>query len=144
MFVQSIASGEPVAGVTVDVMAKNGSTLFSQTTDGGGRVHFDKLDGLVRERAPLLLLARKGGDMSFLPLNRGDRQIDYSRFDVGGLQNARSQDQLSAYLFSDRGIYRPGETMHRHDREERRLGAATGRRAAAGRGAGRARSGRQA
>jgi uncharacterized protein YfaS (alpha-2-macroglobulin family) len=75
-------------------------------------VHFDKLDGLVRERAPLLLLARKAGDMSFLPLNRGDRQIDYSRFDVGGLQNARSQDQLSAYLFSDRGIYRPGETMH--------------------------------
>lgn len=112
VFVQSIASGEPVAGVTVDVVAKNGSTLFSQTTDAAGRVHFDKLDGLVRERAPLLLLARKAGDMSFLPLNRGDRQIDYSRFDVGGLQNARSQDQLSAYLFSDRGIYRPGETLH--------------------------------
>jgi uncharacterized protein YfaS (alpha-2-macroglobulin family) len=112
VFVQSTVSGEPVAGVTVDVVAKNGSTVFSQTTDAAGRVHFDKLDGLVRERAPLLLLARKAGDMSFLPLNRGDRQIDYSRFDVGGLQNARSQDQLSAYLFSDRGIYRPGETMH--------------------------------
>ncbi len=112
VFVQSIATGEPVAGVTVDVVAKNGSTLFSQITDAAGRAHFDKLEGLVRERAPLLLLARKGGDMSFLPLNRGDRQIDYSRFDVGGLQNARSQDQLNAYLFSDRGIYRPGETMH--------------------------------
>ena len=112
VFVQSILSGEPVAGVTVDVVAKNGSTLFSQTTDAAGHVHFDKLEGLVRERAPLLLLARKAGDMSFLPLNRGDRQIDYSRFDVGGLQNARSQDQLSAFLFSDRGIYRPGETMH--------------------------------
>lgn len=35
--------------------------------------------------------ARKGGDMSFLPLNRGDRQRDYPRFDVSGLQNARSQ-----------------------------------------------------
>ena len=112
VFVQSIYSGEPVAGVTVDVIAKNGSTLFSQTTDAAGRVHFDKLEGLARERAPLLLLARKGGDMSFMPLNRNDRQLDYSRFDVGGLQSARSQDQLSAYLFSDRGIYRPGETMH--------------------------------
>lgn len=112
VFVQSIATGEPVAGVTVDVVAMNGSTQFSQITDASGRVHFDKLDGLVRERAPLLLLARKAGDMSFLPLNRGDRQLDYSRFDVGGLQNARSQDQLGAYLFSDRGIYRPGETMH--------------------------------
>jgi uncharacterized protein YfaS (alpha-2-macroglobulin family) len=50
--------------------------------------------------------------MSFMPLNRADRQLDFSRFDVGGMQNARSTDQLSAYLFSNRGIYRPGETMH--------------------------------
>jgi uncharacterized protein YfaS (alpha-2-macroglobulin family) len=112
VFVQSIFSGEPLAGVTVDVVAKNGSTLFTQSTDAAGRVHFDKLDGMVRERAPLLVLARKGGDMSFMPLNRSDRQLDYSRFDVGGMQNARSLDQLSAYLFSDRGIYRPGETLH--------------------------------
>lgn len=112
VFVQSIFSGDPVAGVTVDVVAKNGSTLYTQTTDIAGHVHFDKLEGMVRERAPLMLVAHKGGDMSFLPLNRGDRQLDYSRFDVGGMQNARSLDQLSAYLFSDRGIYRPGETMH--------------------------------
>jgi alpha-2-macroglobulin len=112
VFVQSIFSGEPVAGVAVEVIAKNGSTLFSQTTDAAGRVHFDKLDGMVRERAPLLVVAKKAGDMSFMPLNRNDRQLDFSRFDVGGMQSARSQDQLSAYLFSDRGIYRPGETMH--------------------------------
>ena len=67
---------------------------------------------MVRERAPLAVTATLAGDMSFMPLNRGDRQLDFSRFDVGGLQNARSADQLSAYLFSDRGIYRPGETMH--------------------------------
>ena len=112
VYVQSIFSGEPLAGVAVDVIAKNGSTIFSQTTDAAGHVRFDKLEGMVRERAPLLLIARKAGDMSFMPLNRNDRQLDFSRFDVGGLQNARSQDQLSAYLFSDRGIYRPGETMH--------------------------------
>ncbi len=112
VFVQSIFSGTPVAGVQVEVLAKNGSTLFTQTTDAAGRVHFDKLEGMVRERAPLLVVAKKAGDMSFMPLNRSDRQLDFSRFDVGGLQNARSTDQLSAYLFSDRGIYRPGETLH--------------------------------
>ena len=112
VFVQSIFAGTPVAGVQVEVLAKNGGTLFSQTTDAAGRVHFDKLEGMVRERAPLLIVAKKAGDMSFMPLNRNDRQLDFSRFDVGGLQNARSTDQLSAYLFSDRGIYRPGETMH--------------------------------
>lgn len=112
VFVQSIFSGEPVAGVTVEVLAKNGSTIFSQATDASGRVHFEKLEGMTRERAPLMIVAKKAGDMSFMPLNRADRQLDFSRFDVGGLQNARSADQLSAYLFSDRGIYRPGETMH--------------------------------
>jgi len=112
VYVQSIFSGEPVAGVAVDVIAKNGSTVFSQTTDAAGHVRFDKLEGMVRERAPLLVIAQRAGDMSFMPLNRNDRQLDFSRFDVGGMQNARSLDQLSAYLFSDRGIYRPGETMH--------------------------------
>ena len=112
VYVQSIFSGEPVAGVTVEVIAKNGSTIFSQTTDAAGHVRFDKLEGMVRERAPMLVIAKKAGDMSFMPLNRNDRQLDFSRFDVGGMQNARSPDQLSAYLFSDRGIYRPGETMH--------------------------------
>jgi alpha-2-macroglobulin len=112
VYVQSIFDGTPVAGVTVDVIAKNGSTLFSRPTDAAGHVRFEKLEGMVRERAPLLLTATKAGDMSFMPLNRNDRQLDFSRFDVGGLQNARSTDQLSAYVFSDRGIYRPGETMH--------------------------------
>ncbi|MEO8152591.1 MAG: alpha-2-macroglobulin [Rhizobacter sp.] len=112
VFVQSLFNGLPVAGANVEVVAKNGSTLFNQATDVNGRAHFDKLEGLVRERAPLLLMVRKGGDMSFMPLNRSDRNLDLSRFDVGGLQNARTSDQLSAYLFSDRGIYRPGEAMH--------------------------------
>jgi alpha-2-macroglobulin len=112
VFVQSLFTGLPVVGANVEVVAKNGSTLFNQATDANGRAHFEKLEGLTRERAPLLLMVRKGGDMSFMPLNRNDRHLDLSRFDVGGLQNARTSDQLSAYLFSDRGIYRPGESMH--------------------------------
>lgn len=112
VFVQSLFNGLPVAGATVDVVARNGNALFSQVTDASGRVHFDKLDGLTRERTPLLVMVRKAGDMSFMPLDRQDRTLDVSRFDVGGLQNARTADQLTASLFSDRGIYRPGESMH--------------------------------
>ena len=75
-------------------------------------VRFPKLDNLLRERSPLMYLVKKAGDTSFLPLNRYDRQLDFSRFDVGGVANARQADQLNAYLFSDRGIYRPGDTFH--------------------------------
>ncbi len=111
VFVQSLFTGLPVSGAKVEIVAQNGSTLFSAQTSADGHVRFDRLEGLTRERAPLMVVVHKAGDMSFLPLNRNERTLDVSRFDVGGLQNERSADQLSAYLFSDRGIYRPGETL---------------------------------
>lgn len=112
VFVQSIFSGKPVDGATVDIVGKNGITVFSQTTDATGRAHFAKIEGVSRERAPLMVIVKKAGDLSFMPLNKSDRALDMSRFDVGGAKNAAVADQVSAYLFSDRGIYRPGDTFH--------------------------------
>ena len=73
-FVQSIKTGQPVPGVTVDVIAKNGTTLYSQTTDAAGMTRFPKLEGLTRERAALMYVVRKAGDASFLPIARSDRR----------------------------------------------------------------------
>ena len=47
-----------------------------------------------------------------MPITTGGRAINLSRFDTGGVEGATSAQQLSTYLFSDRGIYRPGETTH--------------------------------
>ena len=112
VFVQSIATGLPVAAASVEIIAKNGAALVTQPTDEFGRAHFPKLDGMTRERAPMLVQVTKGADLSFLPLKPGDRSLDLSRFDVGGIRSARSANQLTAFLFSDRGIYRPGDTFH--------------------------------
>ena len=112
VYVQSIATGLPVAGAIVEIVAVNGTTLVSQAADVQGHAHFAKLEGLARERAPLLVQVKKAGDFSFLPLNRSDRSLDFSRFDIGGMRSARSANQLTAFLFSDRGIYRPGDTLH--------------------------------
>ena len=111
VFVQSIFGGAPIEGASVEMVATNGLTMATQSTDAAGRARFSKLEGLSREKAPLLAIIKKGNDLSFMPLNRSDRNLDYSRFDVGGERNARSAEQLNAFLFSDRGIYRPGETM---------------------------------
>jgi hypothetical protein len=113
VFVQSIHTGRPVAGATVSIVAVNGSTLFSQVTSGDGAVHFPTLKGFDHEKKPVMYLVQKGGDLSFLPIKGGsDRSLDYSRFDVGGEANATSASELTAYLFSDRGIYRPGDQFH--------------------------------
>ena len=112
VFVQSIASGQPVAGATVEVIGRNGQRLVSAGSDSDGRARFASLQGFTREKRPLLLQVRRGEDLSFLPLDGDDRQLDYSRFDIGGIRNARVAGQLSAHLFSDRGIYRPGERFN--------------------------------
>jgi alpha-2-macroglobulin len=115
VFVQSIHTGQPVGGATVSVLAVNGQTLFSDTTSADGVVHFPTLKGLDREKQPTLYVVKKGDDLSFLPIGGStsyERKLDFSRFDVGGERNAQNDGQLSAYLFSDRGIYRPGDTFH--------------------------------
>jgi alpha-2-macroglobulin len=112
VFVQSIHTGQPVGGASVSVLALNGQTLFTEISSADGEAHFPTLKGLEHEQKPVLYVVKKGDDLSFLPIKADDRQLDYSRFDIGGEPNAASEGELSGYLFSDRGIYRPGDLIH--------------------------------
>ena len=111
VFVQSIANGQPVGGANVEVWGRNGSVLVSQNTDASGQAHLPSMTGFVREKLPVVLVVKKAGDLSFLPLNR-DRSLDLSRFDISGLHSSGLPNQIQAYLFSDRGIYRPGDSIN--------------------------------
>src|SRR6185503_5171140 len=111
VFVQSIATGAPLAGVTVEIIGRNGLPALSETTDSAGHVRFPDLASFKNELAPVLYLARRGGDSSFLPFDGRDRALDFSRFDVGGVESNADRGALAAYLFSDRGIYRPSEEI---------------------------------
>ncbi len=113
LFVQSIADGQPVTGATVELLGKNGLPVMSVVTDERGHASLPSTKGLEREKAPTVYLVRRGDDTSFLPFNRGNRQLNFSRFDVGGEYRSHTDsDELNAFLFSDRGIYRPGETVN--------------------------------
>lgn len=108
VFVQSIATGRPVPGAAVEVLGKNGLPVITQTTNAEGKAHIPDLKSFEREKMPIAFVARLGNDFSFLPYQRYDRQLNYSGFDVGGIYQNQSEG-LTGYLFSDRGIYRPGE-----------------------------------
>ena len=112
VFVQSIKTGSPVGDVVVNVVGRNGQTLVTENTPADGHVHFDTLAAFTREKTPAMYVVHKGDDESFLPIGEYDRNLDFSRFDIGGERNAKNANKLSAYLFSDRGIYRPGDTFH--------------------------------
>jgi uncharacterized protein YfaS (alpha-2-macroglobulin family) len=112
IFVQSIAGGEPVAGAAVTVLGLNGNPILSTYTDGGGRARLPNFGSEYRnERAPTVYTVRSGEDMSFMAYNANGRNLDYSSFDVGGIRGASDPNTLRAFLFSDRGIYRPGDEV---------------------------------
>ncbi|HWF10472.1 MAG TPA: MG2 domain-containing protein, partial [Bryobacteraceae bacterium] len=113
VFVQSIHTGAPVDSARVSLLGQNGEPVTSAATDATGHATLPKFAReWKREKLPETILVEKGDDFSFLPLRSNGRDLDVSRFDVGGAVNAKSAQELSAYIFSDRGIYRPGETAH--------------------------------
>ncbi|MBI5511652.1 MAG: alpha-2-macroglobulin family protein [Deltaproteobacteria bacterium] len=112
LYVLSIAKGEPAVAVTVQVLGKNGLPVVTATTDAQGHVAFPRLADFEHEQTPAVYVAKKDDDFSFLPFDRSDRSLYLSRFDIGGVSNSLSAERLSAYLFSDRGLYRPGDPIH--------------------------------
>lgn len=110
VFVQSFKERAPVAGVHIIALAKNGDALAEADTDAQGRASLPALDDLRREKKAVAITARKGADLAFIPWARSDRELDYTRFDVEGVP-ASVATALDAFLFTERGIYRPGDPI---------------------------------
>lgn len=113
VFVQSIVGGQPVGEAEVSILGKNGEPVATRITDGEGHAAFTSLKDYIDDREPTVYLVRKGEDLSFIPYNKLNRQLNFSKFDIGGqYSNNQDANHLSAFLFSDRGIYRPGDKAH--------------------------------
>lgn len=112
VFVQNLRTGQPVAGAEVDVMGTNGISVVTQRTDNEGKASFPDLTEFKNEKKPIAFVVKKDGDLSFLPFQMSGRNLGYSKFDVGGIRENVDSDQLTAFLFSDRGIYRPGDSVN--------------------------------
>ena len=108
-FVRSLSDAQAKQGIEVRLLARNNEVLATATTDEKGYVHFDA--GLARGKgglSPALLVAREtNGDYGFLDLSRA--AFDLSDRGVGGRQ---TPGPLDAMLFTERGVYRPGEIVY--------------------------------
>lgn len=113
VFVQSVTNGLPVANAKVELLAKNGSVVYSGRTDRSGKFSVPATNKMAGSKRPILYTVKSGSDLSFIPFDRYSRQINLSRFDIGGIHASEfTRNSLNAYLFSDRGIYRPGEEVN--------------------------------
>jgi alpha-2-macroglobulin len=105
--VQSLGSAGPLAGVELRLVARNNEVLATKTTNADGRVDFDP--GLSRGKggsAPGLLVATLAGDYGFLSL--AQNAFDLSDRGVTGRDPPAG---LDAFLYTERGVYRSGETV---------------------------------
>src|SRR5277367_2695741 len=105
--VQSLGSSGPLAGVELRLVARNNEVLATKTTGADGRVDFDP--GLSRGKggsAPGLLVATLAGDYGFLSL--AQNAFDLSDRGVTGRDPPAG---LDAFLYTERGVYRSGETV---------------------------------
>lgn len=108
IFAKSIKTNEPLANVEITLVSSNNQSVHTLNTDSDGRAHVDKLS----EKAPgfriAMLTAGNKEDFNYLLLD--DTRVETSRFEVEGARDNASGFQ--AFLYGEREIYRPGETMH--------------------------------
>lgn len=109
VFARSLDSAGPLEGVELQLLARNNEVLGTATTDRDGRASFTA--GLMRGTAaltPAVILARKGpSDFVFLDMTRAG--FDLSDRGVTGRPAPGAIDVLA---WTERGIYRAGETVH--------------------------------
>ncbi|HYM72941.1 MAG TPA: alpha-2-macroglobulin [Stellaceae bacterium] len=107
--VRSLADAKPVAGVALRLYAHNNAELGAATTDAEGIARFP--GGLLRGKGgdePFAVMAYgAAGDFNFLEVGR-------AAFDLSdrGVSGRAAPGPVDAYLYTDRGIYRPGESVH--------------------------------
>ncbi len=113
VFLMSIKEGTPLSNVVVDLLGKNGIAIQTATTDANGHCTFGSVAKSTREKTPVAFVASNGDDVSFIPYNREDRQLNFSRFDIDGADPADAgPENLDAFVFTERGVYRPGDDVH--------------------------------
>ncbi len=106
---RSLRDGQELPEARVQLIAYNNDVLAEARTDASGRVRFEApiLAGTGNGAPKLLLAFGAKGDTAVLDLTRAP--VDLSEMQTGGRQTPGPVD---AYLYTDRGIYRPGEAVH--------------------------------
>ncbi|WP_340161814.1 alpha-2-macroglobulin family protein [uncultured Hoeflea sp.] len=109
VFLRSLDTAKPLGAVSLTLLARNNEVLGEAVTDGDGRATFQP--GLIRGQAglaPAVLLAKgPDGDFVFLDLTRAG--FDLSDRGVAGRASSGGVDVMA---WTERGIYRAGETVH--------------------------------
>ena len=100
--VTDINDAKPLAGVDLEVYDYQLQRLATAKTDSKG------LAEIPVGRKPFAVIARKGKTTGYLRMMDGYEK-SLSRFDVSGQAVTKG---LKAFVYGERGVWRPGDTLH--------------------------------
>ncbi len=105
----SLATGKALADVRLTLLSRSNRVLGTATTDANGvaRLSAGLLRGTLGAEPVALTALSKDGDFALLELTQ-------PAFDLAdrGVSGRPSPGAVDAFMYTERGIYRPGETVH--------------------------------
>lgn len=114
VFVTRLDTGAPVPGAAVSIVKADNSTVWRGTTDSDGvaiapSTPLRDPEEWYQENTAFLVLAEKDGDVAY---TSADWHEGIAPFDFDLFFNLRERDPLlRGSVFTDRGVYRLGETV---------------------------------
>ncbi|MBD3258888.1 hypothetical protein GF377_10675, partial [candidate division GN15 bacterium] len=107
VWVHSLADTDPINKATVRLYSLNNQLLLEGRTDSRGVVVFDEVAANTEGFEPFLITVTKDDDLSYLLFR--ESLLPRSDFDVSG--RPYLADGYDAFLYTERGVYRPGDTV---------------------------------
>lgn len=108
VFANSILNTDPLKDIDVSIISTSNQELGKVKTDKEGYATFEIPEAYKDFKVGMITAASKDSDFNYVLYN--STLVDNTRFDVGGKRlNASNYD---AYIYAERDIYRPGETVH--------------------------------
>ena len=107
VWVKSLATGAAVPTARVRLISDNNQTLLSGTTNWAGFIEFRDVAEKTEGFAPFMITVAKHDDLAFIQLDL--HEVATADFDIAG--PAYLQKGYEAFLYTSRGVYRPGETV---------------------------------
>ena len=104
VYATSLETGKAIPGVRLTMVDSDSKLLGYGDTDAGGIAR-------VPSAVPAFVLAEKDGDCTVIECHGGDANVSVP-WDINQTYESVWQPQRRTFVFSDRPLYKPGDTAH--------------------------------
>ncbi len=108
VFANSLITAQPISDAGIAFIGSNNQVTYTAKTNAEGVATYEFSDLKAPGFKTSLVTANYQGDYNFIPFR--NTRVSVSRFDVGGKRENPSG--MEAFIYGDRDIYRPGETVN--------------------------------